>query len=271
MMIGIWSSCDEENLNDIAIDQFVVEGFVYAGEPVNDIRIKSTFPLTDEEDTSIPINDAKVILSKDGQQYGLVASGSDGYYHYPGDDLDISTNDILQLEVNHMGIRATATTQVPSPTRGLRLSQDSIKVPVLPFTQGRDAVVEALGNFLRNSSIEASWENDESDLYFMVVESVSEDVDPIFPEQVIEAIERFRFVSEPTDESSLTFLAGSLVSFGQYEVRVYHVNQEYADLYDNRAQDSRDLNEPPSNVNNALGVFSAFNSQTQAFEVVREP
>jgi len=38
----------------------------------------------------------------------------------------------------------------------------------------------------------------------------------------------------------------------------------------NRNQDSRDLNEPPSNVQNALGVFSAFNSQEAFFEVVRE-
>ncbi|MEM6800841.1 MAG: hypothetical protein AAF696_05525, partial [Bacteroidota bacterium] len=64
--------------------------------------------------------------------------------------------------------------------------------------------------------------------------------------------------------------AGTIESFGQYSVKVYHINQEYADLYENREQDSRDLNEPPSNITNALGVFSAFNSQETFFEVVRE-
>ncbi len=269
MITTVFSSCEDENLNTVAANQFVVEAFLFAGEPVDDIRIKSTFPLTEEEDTSIPINDADVQLFKDGQSYRLIASGSDGYYHYPGDDLVINTNDVLDLEVSSDGITATATTQVPSPTVGLELSQDSIKVPTIPFLQGRDAIVEAIGNFLRNSSIQATWDNPESDLYFMVVESVREEIDPIFPQQVIDALEQFRFVSEPTDETELTFLAGSLVSFGQYSVRVYHINDEYADLYDNRAQDSRDLNEPPSNIQNALGVFSAFNSQTAYFEVVR--
>ncbi len=263
-------SCEEENLNDIAVNQFVVEAFLYAGEPVDDIRIKSTFPLTDEEDTSVPINDAEVTISKYGQEYSLVPSGLDGYYHYPGDDLEISTNDVFELQVSQGGITATAITQVPTPTVGLQLSQDSIKVPILPIAQGRDAVVEALGNFLSGSSIQANWNNDIGDLYFMVVERVGDDVDPIFPQQVIDAIERFRFVSEPTDEATMTFLAGTLESFGRYAIRVYHINNEYAELYDNRAQDSRDLNEPPSNVTNALGVFSAFNSQTQFFEVVRE-
>ena len=43
------------------------------------------------------------------------------------------------------------------------------------------------------------------------------------------------------------------------------MNQEYADLYEGRVQDSRDLNEPPSNILGGLGVFSAFASQEGGF------
>ena len=263
-------SCEEENLNNIAANQFVVEAFIYAGEPIDDIRIKSTFPLSQEEDTSAPINDATVTLIKDGQRFDLVASGNEGFYHYPGDDVTVETNDVFQLEVVHNGITATGETRVPTPSQGLQLSEDSLKVPTLPFSEGREAIVEAIGNFLRDSRIEATWDNPNEDLYFMVVESVNDTIDPIFPAQVIDALERFRFVSEPTDENILAFFGGTLVSFDTYRVQVYHINQEYAALYENREQDSRDLNEPPSNVENALGVFSAFNSQEAFFEVTRE-
>lgn len=266
----IFSSCDEENLNNIAANQFVVEAFIYAGEPIDDIRIKSTFPLSQEEDTSAPINDAQVTLIKNGQRYPLVASGNEGLYHYPGDDVSVETNDVFQLEVVHNGITAIGETVVPTPTVGLVLSADSLKVPQLPLRDGREAVVAAIGEFLRESRIEATWDNPNEDLYFMVVESVKDTIDPIFPGQVIEALARFRFVSEPTEDNSITFLGGTLVSFGTYSVRVYHINQEYAGLYENRTQDSRDLNEPPSNIENALGVFSAFNSQEAFFEVARE-
>jgi len=266
----LFLSCEEENLNDIAGNQFVIEAFLFAGEPVDDIRIKSTFPLIDTEDTSAPINDAQVTLIKGSQDYLLVRSGDEGYYNYPGTDLRVTTGDVFQLEVTYNGITATAETIVPTPTEGLTLSLDSLKIPTLPFSQGRDSIVAALQDFVGNSRIEARWRNPERDLYYMTVESVSDSIIPIFPDVVISALERFRFVSEPTDESSLDFLGGSLVSFGQYAVKVYHINQEYAALYENRNQDSRDLNEPPSNVFNALGVFSAFNSQEAFFEVARE-
>ena len=269
MMILV-GSCTEENLNDIAENQFVVEAFLYAGEPIDDIRIKTSFPLADAEDTSTPINDAQVILIKENQRYVLIASGNEGYYHYPGNDLSVETGDLFELEVVHNGITATAQTIVPTPTTGVSLSQDTVFVPNLPLGQGMEAIRMTIGNFVNNSRIEVAWDNPDEDLYFVVVESLTEQNDPIFPDVVINALERFRFVSEPTDDTSLTFISGTLVSFGTYEVRVYHINEEYAALYENREQDSRDLNEPPSNVMNGLGVFSAFNSQSAFFELARE-
>lgn len=265
-----FASCEDENLNNIAENQFVVEAFLFAGEPVDDVKIKTTFPLTEAEDISTPINNAQVILTKGGQQYQLSSSGDDGNYQYTGSDLIVETGDVFGLEVIHNGITATASTIVPTPTMGLNLSTDSLLVPQLPFSEGRDAIVEAIGDFLRNSSVEARWDNPNEDLYFMVVEAVSDEVDPILPQAAIDALARFRFVSEPTDGNTISFLGGTLESFGTYSTRVYHINDEYAALYENRDQDSRDLNEPPSNVQNALGVFSAFNSQEAFFEVARE-
>ena len=146
LIAGFFSSCEDENLNDLAFNQFVVEAFLFAGEPVDDIRVKTVFPLTDEVDTSEPINDAEVVLMRASETFPLVSSGSDGLYHYPGDDLEVRTGDIFQLEITHNGITAMAETEVPTPTQGLNLSQDSIIVPTLPLSQGRDAVIEAIGN-----------------------------------------------------------------------------------------------------------------------------
>ena len=206
----------------------MVEAFLYAGEPIDDIRIKTSFPLADAEDTSTAINDAQVTLIKENQRYDLIASGDEGYYHYPGNNLAVETGDLFELEVVYNGITATAQTIVPTPTTGVSLSQDTVFVPRLPLGQGMEAIRMTIGNFVNNSRIEVNWDNPNEDLYFVIVESLTEQNDPIFPDVVINALERFRFVSEPTDEASLTFISGTLVSFGTYEVRVYHINEEYA-------------------------------------------
>ena len=84
LLSTIFLSCEEENLNNIAENQFVVEAFLYAGEPIEDIRIKTTYVLSAVEDISVPINNAEVTLIKNGERFNLVSTNDDGFYHYPG-------------------------------------------------------------------------------------------------------------------------------------------------------------------------------------------
>ena len=107
------------------------------------------------------------------------------------------------------------------------------------------------------------WINPERDLFFVVVDNL--EIDPVqipAPEFIGRAR---RFVSAPTPADSTTISQLSLTHLGEHRIRLYHVNQEYADLYEGRVQDSRDLNEPPSNIRGGLGVFSAFTSSEGTF------
>ena len=99
---------------------------------------------------------------------------------------------------------------------------------------------------------------------------LNENPDFILPEFIRERFGGFRFVTEPTTANYHDINLRSLEVTGIHQAVVYRVNQEYADLYENREQDSRDLNEPPTNIQGGLGVFCAFRSDTVLFEVVRE-
>lgn len=46
------------------------------------------------------------------------------------------------------------------------------------------------------------------------------------------------------------------------------VNDEYVNLYNSLNQDSRELNEPYTNIQNGLGIFTAFNSDTLYLQVI---
>ncbi len=126
------------------------------------------------------------------------------------------------------------------------------------------------GGFNADESLVAvAWDNPSDLLHFVVVEGLEDGAEAIFPEQFLERIGRFRFISEPTLDNFFILRLLLLETLGRHQAKVYRVNEEYNQLYENRTQDSRDLNEPPSNIRDGLGVFSAFNSVSAPFEVAR--
>lgn len=261
--ITLFTAC--ENTPNPITNSFVIEAFLNAGEPVDDVYIKTTFPISELDDISEPISDAVVALIKNNVTYNLVPSDSAGYYHYPGTDLTVETGDIFQLEVIYDGVTATAETIVPTPTEGLQVSPDTMFFPLLGFGPPSDSVSNILANLLMT----ATWDNPNGDYYYLTVETVSDTIRPIFPDFIADILSRFQFVSEPSNGTTISVPGVSFTSLGTHRARVYHINQEYVDLYLNQEQDSRDLNEPPTNINGALGIFSAFNSQEVLFEIDR--
>ena len=55
--------------------------------------------------------------------------------------------------------------------------------------------------------------------------------------------------------------------FGDHRVIVYHVNPEFADLFDQSELTSNSIVEPPGNIENALGIFTALTADTVYFMV----
>jgi hypothetical protein len=255
-------------------DLMVVEAFLFAGEPVNNIRVTEAIPLNSlvEGDTlEVPVNDASVRLRRGDEIFALANSGEDGFYQYDGSDLVIGIGETFVLEVERAGVAVTASTTVPSPPRSVELSNDRIEIIPLVLTGGppnREALQASIES-LRNARISILWANPEGQLHFVVIEELFEgDAQFILPDFIRDRVRGFRQVEEPTDEDLHEVDLRSLETFGDYRAIVYRVNKEYADLYSGLEQDSRDLNEPPSNIKGGLGVFSAFAGQEARFQVV---
>jgi hypothetical protein len=257
------AGCDSTSTEPEETDLVVVEAFLFAGEPIDDIRLTETVPLSDTAEAP-PINDASVVLYKEGLSYTLVSTGDSGYYAYPGDDLSIEVGDSIGIEISYRGSVATGGTVVPEPPVGVSLDRDTLFVPEFGFGIGG-------GGFNReNSQLAASWENPDQLLHYVVIESLEDSAETIIPEDFQRFRGRFRLVAPPTTNDFHFINMMELETLGSHVAKVYRVNKEYAQLYENRTQDSRDLNEPPSNISGGLGVFSAFNSDSVFFEVVRD-
>ena len=258
-------SSDIESADDLA----VIEAFLFVGEPVDDILVTSTLPFNSTDTVATPINDASISLVKEGTTFALQSSGPDGRYHYAGDDLEVEPGDQFMFIMEYLGQTITAETVVPPAPQSVELDTTIFDVPTFNFGGGGGPPTGG-GRRGFDSQLLITWDNSNDNLHYVVIQSVEENPESIFPEFIGQRLaQQFRFISEPTRDNFFEVLLPLLEGIGEHEVKVYRVNQEYADLYDNRTQDSRDLNQPPDNINGALGVFSAFNSVDKIFDVKR--
>ena len=65
-------------------------------------------------------------------------------------------------------------------------------------------------------------------------------------------------------------LASNITHFGRHDIVLFHVQSDYVLLYQSSGQNSRDLNEPYSNIKGGLGMFTAFNSDTASVYLVKK-
>lgn len=242
-------------------NQIVLQGYLYAHEAVTDIQLASSMAIGGTDSVQTPITTASVVLTKNGKHFQLVPSVSQpGYYVYPGTDLSVNIGDDFTIDVDVSGKHITAETIVPPKPEQLGLSvttlrfqADSIQAPfgTRTFINGLDSAL-------------VTWSNPNGDYYFIVIENIDPGRQLIRPDSLFTG----RFVSQPTNQTSYTINNNSILYTGQHTLRLFHVNKEYANLYRSRMQDSRTLNEPLTNVQNGLGIFSAFASDSLSFSVV---
>ena len=85
------------------------------------------------------------------------------------------------------------------------------------------------------------------------------------------ALGRFMRISEP---GIMDFYPinpqRDLQQFGDHRVIVYRVNPEYAALYESASNSSLNISEPPTNINNGLGIFTGISSDTLFFKVIEK-
>jgi len=261
-------SCDEPETE--VSNNYVVEGFIIAGQPVNNIKVKQISPLLSEDVTSEPITNAQVIFNSGVNAFNLDFNATTGLYEYEGSDLDINIGESYSLQVTANDRTSSAMTTVPDAPTGLVLEDSAIIIPQIRLSF---SIADEITELFFEERIVLEWDSIPGESYYVVIEEQDNEPDPILPAEIPdeprELLSSFRFISEPSESARFEIIGVALTNYGRYAAKVFTVNQEYVDLFDNLEQDSRDLNEPPSNIFNALGIFTSFAVDSIEFEVRR--
>ena len=244
-------------------DILVVRAFLFAGEPVADIRITTTVPLVSEDTLGIPVSDATVWLERDGVRFDLISPpGVAGAYHYPGSDLVVGSGETFELGISRSSENISATTVVPTPPVGFSVSSDVMDV--VDFTAGFGGFGgRGGGGGLAFAGLVVRWTNPERDLFFVVVDNL--EADPVqipAPEFIGQAR---RFVSAPTPADSTTVSQLSLTHLGEHRIRLYHVIRNTLISMRVGCKTPATSTSHPAMSEVGLGVFSAFTSSEGTF------
>lgn len=263
LFLLLLQSCSEEMEEAPSANTIVVAGYLYAGEPVTNIKITRLIPFNADSTEVFYINDAEIDIIHNDKAYRLVLSDGDtGYYHYPSEDLEIIAGETYELKMEYYGEIINAFTTVPEKPEGLQITIKEVFVePIYEFFDLRNRNI---------GDVDILWDNENGEYYYILVDNVESNPVNIDINGILEGFlggRNFSYISRPTQFDIYRLRGMSLQQYGTHRVKLYKINQEYADLYETSEQDSRDLNEPLNNINNGLGIFTSFNSDSLLFEV----
>ena len=263
----LFISCDDETPIE---ENFVVEAFLFQGEKVDDIKIKETKLWNSDDTIDVMIGNGNIKLYANGDEFDLSYDNFRQLY-ISNEEIDITSGSTYGIRVEVNNRVATAETIVPSKPVGLRLTENKIIIPQLKLSPGLPNV---LSNLFQNARTNIEWDNPNNEYHYLTVKYVGNQEDPIFTDDFPGAIgdffSNFSLQSAPSQEEIYNVICMSLKNYGKYLVTLYKINDDYVRLFESEVQDGTELNEPPSNIINAFGIFTAFASDTISFEIVRQ-
>lgn len=256
-------SCEKEDAAPEFRDQPVLEAYLVAGEKMEvKVSRQIAFDQAAEYSTEV-LSGLDLSVSLDGVVHSLEPDMEEEETYY-SPDLLMRSGDVYDLSFEYNDLTVTATTVIPEKPVDFLASPTSIEFAQLDPSGG------GFGGFEQPDPIQLTWENTDGAYHIIVVENVETDPEPtvVFDDDD-ERPERI-FRNEPTQESALELRRQSFSYFGTHRVILYHINADYASLYDDEGSTSQNLGTPNTGIENGVGIFTGMNADTLIIEVKQE-
>lgn len=255
-------SCQETSIDSIETETPVVSSYLYAGQTLDSLRVTLAFSYGRTDTQLVTLDELEIQVSEGTNTYTLTPFGA-GYYRQP--ELRIAPNKTYNLAFAWQGASISASTYIPA-RRSAQLSTSTIEMQKITTSGGFPT-----GGFMEVEPIEVSWNNPEGDYYYVLIENIEEN--PEYTNDLIADLgedlgRRFSQITEPSiADFHRIDPRREITQFGTHRVIVFRVTPEYAALYQTSSTSSQSLAEPPSNIENGLGIFTGVSSDTLYFEV----
>ncbi len=209
-------------------------------------------PSLDSLDITITTNDTV---------YHLVPKGNG---LYTDSLLVLRSGSLYDLRFAYNGKIVTASATIPS--RPANVTQSATEISIAQVTSSTTSSFPPAFT----DPITLEWSNDDASYYLIVVQNLE-----TFRVRIIDttstttnSLSTFR--NRPTISSSQDINTVNFTYFGKHRVVLFHINPDYASLYDNNNNSSQNLSTPSTGITNGVGIFTGINSDTLFLQVDKE-
>ncbi|MBX2815121.1 MAG: DUF4249 domain-containing protein [Saprospiraceae bacterium] len=253
------TGCTEKlNLNEFA-SQPIVEAFLYAGHEIDSIEVRLTTSYAEEDSVISGLSDLTIMLEEGANKYILDAIGN-GFYRYP---IKAVADQVYTLRFEYNEQTVEAETYVP-PLHQAEIETNRIGMTRIDLSGGPGG----FGQIDFPDPIAITWDNSNSEHYYVSMANIETESDPVISRNGEVIQRRRRMITEPQIiDNHIINPRADLSEFGTYQIIVYRVGPEYVSLFESTGTTSISLNDPPTNVENGLGIFAGISTDTLYLEV----
>lgn len=242
-------------------DRPVVIGYLVAGQHPTVSISKQMSTSTGVEESSENVDSLLVYLSDGTDTVQLVHTDT----VYSTEQMVVQEGGTYSLFFFYNGKEVTATTIVPAKPTDYATSATSIgldKIDESTFSAGPPS-------FTMPDPIDITWTNNDNSYYMLLAEDTT--TNPELVRDTVTTSDRpsFNFRNEPSISSTTRLQSMSFEYFGVYRVVLFHLQPEYATLYESTNNSSQNLVTPVTNVVNGFGIFTGMNADTLFITVTK--
>jgi hypothetical protein len=239
-------SCKKTETTDVASLPVVIS-YLMPGQPII-VKVYQQKDITDTSTYGAAITGLKLTLSNGAKSVALTESTAGNYTYSDLSFLVTGKTYTLQFIYNNLSV--SASTLMPAKPKQYNATTTAINLPLTTTTTpGTSAAV----------AVRFTWSNPDS-LYHLLVfkndNTYAFNVHPYMNSQL-----NFSYNAKQASYYDVTYNAFNYL--GTYHAILYSVNKEYIDVLNSNANTtSQKLSNPPTNITNGYGIFTAMQADT---------
>jgi len=250
--LAILAGCTKTDTGTTYKDVPVIEAYLQTGGVLS-VKIKHQVAFSSSVTGQCRLDTLHVSADIDGTTVNL-KQGDTGVYtdstHLLKDGMS------LALHFVYNGKEVLAQTTVPAkPTN---FTQSATSISIEKISSGSFPT----GGFTQPDPIKLTWDNSNGTYYVVLVENIESSPEIIFDTTGRGAPPSNVFRNQPTTSTTYSINSNQFQYFGKHRILLYHLNADYAALYNSNGTSSQNLSTLNSGITNAEGIFTGISADT---------